>query len=476
MAILCENCGHDPTADQRAALSKLNAELAQFKTHIPALEQKRQAIIDRLNAVVYPVLTLPPEITSRIFVHCLPHHGRVRPSPRSAPLVLTQICGRWRAIALSTGELWTSLDVTANVLRPGRDDLLKTWFSRAKRYPLSWTIRRPGFKQLHNGASAHIADIIPKVHRLEVIMPEEGFRRIMPLDTFLPLLQCLAAPLSSESLQAVLRCAPLLRELTIWESGLSFIVASKTLRRLELAGGVLHPIPVFLGILENCPLLSHLKIAVDVSLDPNPSPIAFSNIRSLDLVCGAWALKFVTLPNLTHLEYEDLTTDILQAFLFRSSCIIKSLSCSIPSTPEGVKARLGMFPWVETLELRLTISGGVHMLGEAISCLDPDVTSLVPQLRHITIQSRSPKNIDFLQIIDFLKCRPELRSFRLIRENPSDDRWRPRRTAAAEFEALRLLGVHFSIHFWKPSHRSPNDSYNNKESTEVWPKNAMDPC
>src|ERR1700761_3856360 len=184
-------------------------------------------------------------------------------------------------------------------------------------------------------------------------MPEEGFRTLMPLDTFLPLLQCLAAPLSSESLQAVLRCAPLLRELTIWEIAPSFIVASKSLLRLELAGGVLHPVPVFLGILENCPLLSHLKIAVDVSVDPNPSPIAFSNLRSLTLTCGAWALRFVTLPNLTHLDYEDLTTEILQDFLFRSSCVIKSLSCSIPLTPEGVKARLGMFPWVETLELRL---------------------------------------------------------------------------------------------------------------------------
>ncbi|KAJ7208333.1 hypothetical protein GGX14DRAFT_319385, partial [Mycena pura] len=91
-------------------LAKLEAEIVQFKTytegHISALEEKRRAILECLNDVVYPILTLPPEITSRIFVHCLPHHGRVRPSPRSAPLVLTQVCGQWRAVALSTGELW----------------------------------------------------------------------------------------------------------------------------------------------------------------------------------------------------------------------------------------------------------------------------------------------------------------------------------------------------------------------------------
>ncbi|KAF8152014.1 hypothetical protein K438DRAFT_1433339, partial [Mycena galopus ATCC 62051] len=55
---------------------------------------------------VYPVLTLPNEVISMIFVHCLPAHGRVRPSPRRAPLLLAQICTLWREIALSTGQLW----------------------------------------------------------------------------------------------------------------------------------------------------------------------------------------------------------------------------------------------------------------------------------------------------------------------------------------------------------------------------------
>ncbi|KAJ7667265.1 hypothetical protein B0H17DRAFT_836591, partial [Mycena rosella] len=55
---------------------------------------------------VYPVLTLPPEIVSQIFVNCLPIHGRVRPSPTTAPLTLTQICHHWREIALSTSALW----------------------------------------------------------------------------------------------------------------------------------------------------------------------------------------------------------------------------------------------------------------------------------------------------------------------------------------------------------------------------------
>ncbi|KAJ6559907.1 hypothetical protein B0H19DRAFT_864058, partial [Mycena capillaripes] len=55
---------------------------------------------------VYPILTLPPEISARIFVECLPSHGRVRPSTVTAPLLLAQICRDWRHIAISSCQLW----------------------------------------------------------------------------------------------------------------------------------------------------------------------------------------------------------------------------------------------------------------------------------------------------------------------------------------------------------------------------------
>ncbi|KAJ7116946.1 hypothetical protein C8R44DRAFT_530335, partial [Mycena epipterygia] len=54
----------------------------------------------------YPILTIPFEITALIFIYCLPTHGRVTPSPHAAPLLLTQICTRWREIALEVGQLW----------------------------------------------------------------------------------------------------------------------------------------------------------------------------------------------------------------------------------------------------------------------------------------------------------------------------------------------------------------------------------
>ncbi|KAJ7194419.1 hypothetical protein GGX14DRAFT_318374, partial [Mycena pura] len=77
------------------------------------LHRKQQKLEQRLGLVVYPVLTLPNEIVSRIFVDCLPSHGRVRPIPGTAPLVFAQICRHWRDIALETCELWSSVDLTS---------------------------------------------------------------------------------------------------------------------------------------------------------------------------------------------------------------------------------------------------------------------------------------------------------------------------------------------------------------------------
>ncbi|KAJ7111378.1 hypothetical protein C8R44DRAFT_583899, partial [Mycena epipterygia] len=81
-------------------------EILRLRSSVEVLEAEQQELESDLAVVVYPVLTLPNEITSRIFVQCLPTHGRVRPSPRKAPLILAQICQQWREIALSTGDLW----------------------------------------------------------------------------------------------------------------------------------------------------------------------------------------------------------------------------------------------------------------------------------------------------------------------------------------------------------------------------------
>ncbi|KAJ7210122.1 hypothetical protein GGX14DRAFT_626469 [Mycena pura] len=75
-----------PAQAQRERL----AEIASEVTRLVGLEQEGRALEDSLSRVIYPVLTLPNEITARIFVYCLPSHGE-KPSPQKALLLLAQV-------------------------------------------------------------------------------------------------------------------------------------------------------------------------------------------------------------------------------------------------------------------------------------------------------------------------------------------------------------------------------------------------
>ncbi|KAJ7197378.1 hypothetical protein GGX14DRAFT_471193 [Mycena pura] len=469
MATTCDKCGHrtdttgHSTADQRTALAQIDAEILRFRTyaegHVAGLKEQRRAISARLETVVYPVLTLPNEITIRIFTECLPHHGRVRPSPHSPPLLLTQICRHWRNTALSIGELWTSFDTATDMLGPGRSDLLRWWLSLTKGYPLSWTIHAMGMTPMGNvGTSAsHITDIIqpttylPKLRCLEVNASENRFRDLVPLRTPLPLLRCLAATLGSENLRDILQCAPDLRHLTTRSLSPDLYLASKSLVSLELTGYVNYPADVFLAILNNYPLLSHLKCGgrVTHARGAAVTPATFPSLRSLQF-SGLGVLEFLTLPNLTHLEFsQPLRLDIIQPFLSRSGCVIKHLCCVIRSEWGAFKASLEIFPWVETLEIVLDDEGRTHLFGLALHCLDLSEMSLVPLLRNVVI-NHATLYFDFSRIVDVLKRRRELRSFHLIVHVQGLHRdyvlyWRLGCTAAADLAHLRSCGVDFSI-------------------------------
>ncbi|KAJ7135183.1 hypothetical protein C8R43DRAFT_1021310 [Mycena crocata] len=88
----------------------------------------------------YPVLTLPSEIVSEIFIHFLPVYPMCPPpTGLSSPTLLTHICSVWREIALGTLALWRAFSWNFN--NRGTDDekmeLLKLWLARSGSCPLS---------------------------------------------------------------------------------------------------------------------------------------------------------------------------------------------------------------------------------------------------------------------------------------------------------------------------------------------------
>lgn len=107
----------------------------------------------QLSTSVDPNVVLPPEIFRDIFSRVVSsdvpitksYHFPV-PNPRSAPMVLTFVCKRWRDIAFSIPRLWSAYTLHFTSRNIGRfntvsensyEELYKLWNKRSANTPLT---------------------------------------------------------------------------------------------------------------------------------------------------------------------------------------------------------------------------------------------------------------------------------------------------------------------------------------------------
>ncbi|KAJ6447443.1 hypothetical protein C8R45DRAFT_1043139 [Mycena sanguinolenta] len=417
MPLVCQTCGHSNNWDtapmpksstmlapdvfgQRAALAEIEAEIARFKTYsaryIFALEKQKEEVEARLKEIVYPILSLPAEITSQIFVECLegirqrfhflPDDG-LSPLTARAPWLLMQVCRKWKEIALSTCQLWSFLQIkpldtgSGEIMVPaGTLFLLETWFSRAGACPLSLIIDSD---YSDNGKAPEPLDISSISHRLQ-------------------------------HLTDVLKNAPLLAELHCCQQNIDFrSFASKALTTLDIHIPF-HPgisTAEFISILQSLPSLCHLACLVKLTADRrHHTPLTFPNLLSLCLhtdycyssthVPPIHLLELLTLPNLRSFKYfETLDPNVILPFLSRSTCAIRDLECVARQTiyPYENLQNLRLFPSVETLSIF------ADKLVDGLQPLDPFHSYLqlmMPNLQHIMITcTRNPWSPDYGCII-----------------------------------------------------------------------------
>ncbi|KAF7331388.1 F-box domain-containing protein [Mycena kentingensis (nom. inval.)] len=80
--------------------------------------------------------TIPNELLCTIFTECLPPPP-IAPSPQTAPMLLTQVCSHWRAVAFAAPELWSSLAYARKFnLNVPSDPFLNAWLGRAQSQPV----------------------------------------------------------------------------------------------------------------------------------------------------------------------------------------------------------------------------------------------------------------------------------------------------------------------------------------------------
>ncbi|KAJ6480447.1 hypothetical protein C8R45DRAFT_1216144 [Mycena sanguinolenta] len=426
---VCEECGHSASWDDdsvprnsmifaradlassaalRTGSADIEAEMVRFRAfsalYMSALVNQQKEFQTRL---VYPILSLPTEITCRIFVECLPEDGYVRPSSTRAPLLFMQVCRAWRDIAVSTSELWCSLELEclqsvlgSHIIIPR--GLLEAWFSRAQAHPLSLII---GLK-VDFSTEVQIPDNMTKTMDLDLSAIQS---RLVHLDmmhvlsrqplcskTPLPVLRRLSATSLETEIEQVLKTAPLLTELH-WEHAFTGQrsnpdlreFTSTTLTILEMYSPYLSAAE-FITILRNFPSLLDLKCVVDPGRIQDPTPLTFSNLLSLRLGHYALsrgspihALELLTLPNLRRLGCSYLDPDVLLSFLSRSACVIHEFEWDI-GEGDDLRRIFGMLRSVETLHATVH-----YKVARFLRLLDAEngrhENVQLPQLRHITI-------------------------------------------------------------------------------------------
>ncbi|KAJ7623762.1 hypothetical protein FB45DRAFT_926680 [Roridomyces roridus] len=127
----------------RLRIQYINSAMAVSKLPRALLKEKKRAQA-RLDAYIYPIHTLPPEIMSEIFTHVLPPYPlRPRANGFDSPTLLSHVCRSWREIALSTPRLWRAIAIHLSGLLscPAKVHMLETWLQRSQCCPLSISIR-----------------------------------------------------------------------------------------------------------------------------------------------------------------------------------------------------------------------------------------------------------------------------------------------------------------------------------------------
>ncbi|KAJ7645494.1 hypothetical protein DFH06DRAFT_587234 [Mycena polygramma] len=128
--------GGPESCDQatRIALSKqVTEELAQEDrdaVYYPPESPRGRELRDAVLSI--------QELMAEIFTHCLPmmpQDTNSAPSPHRAPLLVAQVCRRWRRVALSTPSLWNSFSLESRFNLP----LFGLWMKRSGASLLSFS-------------------------------------------------------------------------------------------------------------------------------------------------------------------------------------------------------------------------------------------------------------------------------------------------------------------------------------------------
>ncbi|KAJ7472191.1 hypothetical protein FB451DRAFT_1367983 [Mycena latifolia] len=164
-------------AELRARIDQISADIARQKELVKALERDKGAAQRQLNALFDPFARLPLEISSEIFIQCLP--PRPKPGARLVPMLFLNVSKAWTAITLSTSALWTTIHMDEPVV--DRASVLDAWLKRtAGSRAVSISLRA----NLTGGIAPVIGRHAHQLHKLGIFHDDDCIRLLAAAGPF----------------------------------------------------------------------------------------------------------------------------------------------------------------------------------------------------------------------------------------------------------------------------------------------------
>lgn len=351
--IPCLKCGHlqqpSPTFHPVSSgnLRQLDLEIAHIEAALDELRTRKAVLKRQVNHIVAPVLRLPPEISSEIFIRCIDDVWRNHCSRISVLFALGSICGAWRDLTWAMPWLWNKISVDLDRSSASRCALLEGWLSRSRNYPLSIQLRgghhRTSFTSQTLDIISHFSERWQHID-FRAVAPE-CLEKLAKIQTQLPLLTSvvLAGDTTYPTIQ-IFGVAPQLKEVKLIGLKLTQVTLPMTqLTRLKIP---IYLLEECLDVLRCAPRLAACVLNFNAIQWGNVLPLmVVPQIESLELLTRqansrpiSHFMDFLSLPSVHTLKFTmDFSLFPYKSFISlinRSSCSLTRLDLSCVSTSD----------------------------------------------------------------------------------------------------------------------------------------------
>ncbi|KIM81163.1 hypothetical protein PILCRDRAFT_821601 [Piloderma croceum F 1598] len=422
-------------ADTNIAL--IDQEIARINELLAHVELRRAEMCRygaTHRALLAPVRQCPDEILSEIFIHCnsiSEEKDRIYTGmkKRRMPWLVSDICRRWREVALRTPALWSDIQLVHSesrnsaqrVAEMARDWLRRTDISR----PISFSIHSHSGASLPDFTNFILPVILPASNRwqhLRLDLSADKIHRLSPIKGALSSLKSLRANSDSMSLLTnewdIFEIAPKLFHVYIkcQRGSGGFALPWTQLTDVSFNSGL--SLDECLTIINDCPNLVSCEFdsaarGVAATSRFCQNLIHHAHLRNLKLSTYVNPRAFfncLSTPELHTIHIIDLSNCVfynaITDFLLRSSCTIVTFKWyTLVSSTKGVIRVFRAMPDLEELSVNCKTDCRRHLLLNLT--LDPSADEnsyLCPRLRTIRLHSLNSFEIPG-PVLEFVKSR-----------------------------------------------------------------------